>query len=49
MLPGQQCYLPQDLTPFGQGRGDSMIWDFTGRQPLPAKGYVVLIGDGPLL
>ena len=27
--------------------GDSMIWDFMGRRPLPARDLVVSIKDGP--
>ena len=30
-------------------REDSMIWDFTGRRPLPVRAYVVSIGGGPKL
>ena len=30
-------------------RGDSMIWDFTGRRPLPARDDVVSIEGGPKL
>ena len=28
-------------------RGDSMIWDFVGRRPLPVRDYVVSIKGGP--
>jgi len=31
------------------GRGDSMIWDFVGRRPLPVMDYVVSIKGGPKL
>ena len=33
----------------GYSRGDSMIWDFVGRRPLPARDYVVSIMGGPKL
>ena len=28
-------------------RGDSMIWDFVGRRPLPVRDYVVSLMGGP--
>ena len=30
----------------GYGRGDSMIWDFMGRRPLPVRDYAVSIQGG---
>ena len=30
-------------------RGDSMVWNFVGRRPLPARDYVVSIKGGPKL
>ena len=30
------------------GRGDSMIWNFTGRRPLPVRDYVLSIEGGPM-
>ena len=30
-----------------EDRGDSMIWVFIDRRPLPVKDYVVSIEDGP--
>ena len=30
-------------------RGDSMIWDFKGRRPLPVRDYVTSIKGGPKL
>ena len=33
----------------GYSRGDSMIWDFVSRRPLPVRDHVVSIKDGPKL
>ena len=35
--------------PGPMGRGDSMIWDFVGRRPLPVSDYAISIAGGSKL
>ena len=39
----------QEDAPRVKTRGDSMIWNFTGRRPLSVRDYMVSLDGGPML